>query len=160
MTAQEVLYVPEADKNFTAYMKGDVKIESRDRLKVNTPNIVYTKSNETAEADQLIEFERDNVRGKSFGATVKLGEKRIDLLRDVEIETFESRRVGGVRRSLCQINSVSASFDPDLTVRSLNDNVQDPYRFQIENDRKGCPNGRSRTKAVVYFTADDKAAAV
>ena len=48
MTAASVLYVPEADKNFTAYMKGDVRIDSRDGLKVKTDNITYTKKTETA----------------------------------------------------------------------------------------------------------------
>ncbi|MBK7513531.1 MAG: LPS export ABC transporter periplasmic protein LptC [Chloracidobacterium sp.] len=160
MTAQEVLYVPEADKNFTAYMKGDVKIESRDRLKVNTPNIVYTKSNETAEADQLIEFERDNVRGKSFGATVKLGEKRIDLLRDVEIETFESAELAASGVRYAKINSVSASFDQLNGQITLNDNVKIHIDSRSKTTGKDVRTDVAAQKAVVYFAADDKAAAV
>lgn len=156
MTAQEVLYVPEADKNFTAYMKGDVKIESRDRLKVKTPNIVYTKANETAEADQLIEFERDNVRGRSFGATVNMGQKRVDLLRDVEIETFESAELAASGVRYAKINSVSAAFDQLNEQITLNDDVK------IHVDSKSKTSGHTvRTdvaaqKAVVYFTGEDK----
>ncbi|MBP6003238.1 MAG: LPS export ABC transporter periplasmic protein LptC [Pyrinomonadaceae bacterium] len=124
MTGQQVLYVPEADKNFTVYMKGEVNIESRDRLKVKTPNIVYTKSNETAEADELVEFERDNVRGRAVGATVNMAAKRLDLLKDVEIETFESEELAksGVRYS--KINAVSAAFDQLNNKIDLNTNVK------------------------------------
>ena len=66
MTAQRVLYVPAENKNFTAYMNGDVHIETRDALKIKTNNIVYNRTNETADADELIEFERENVRGWVF----------------------------------------------------------------------------------------------
>ena len=48
MTAEKALYVPEENKNFTAYLAGNVHIETRDALIVNTPRITYTKSNETA----------------------------------------------------------------------------------------------------------------
>ncbi|MBX7055422.1 MAG: LPS export ABC transporter periplasmic protein LptC [Pyrinomonadaceae bacterium] len=158
MTAREVLYVPEADKNFTAYMKGDVKIESRDRLKVKTPNIVYTKANETAEADELVEFERDNVRGRSTGATVNMGQRRVDLLRDVEIETFESAELAASGVRYAKINAVSAAFDQINEQISLNDNVK------IHVDSKSNTSGAAvRTdvaagRAVVYFTGEDKPA--
>ncbi len=158
MTAREVLYIPEADKNFTAYMKGDVKIESRDRLKVRTPNIVYTKANETAEADELVEFERDNVRGRSIGATVNMGQKRVDLLRDVEIETFESAELAASGVRYAKINAVSAAFDQVNEQITLNEKVK------IHVDSKSKTSGSMvRTdvaagKAVVYFTGEDKPA--
>ena len=81
MTANEVLYVPEENKNFTAYMRGNVNIETREALKVKTNNIVYTKSTDTADANELVEFERDSVRGRSHGALVKIAEKKLDCER-------------------------------------------------------------------------------
>ncbi|MEP6946821.1 MAG: LPS export ABC transporter periplasmic protein LptC [Acidobacteriota bacterium] len=111
MTGSKALYIPEENKNFTIYMNGDVVINTRDALKVTTNNIVYTKKNETAEADEAMNFERENVRGKSFGATVKMAEKRIELLKDVEIETFDSPELVKSNVRYAKVNAGSASFD-------------------------------------------------
>ena len=72
MTAESVLHVPEADKNFTAYMKGNVDINARGGLNVKTNNIVYTKATDTADIDEAVTFERAGIRGKSFGASVPM----------------------------------------------------------------------------------------
>ncbi len=85
ITAQKAVYIPEANKNFNAYFAGDVNIETRDSLKVKTAQIYYVKETETAEADAAIEFSRENIAGKSFGAIVKTKEKTLELLKDVEI---------------------------------------------------------------------------
>jgi lipopolysaccharide export system protein LptA len=86
LSAQRALYVPEAERNFTAYLNGDVSIETRDDLKVKTNNIVYTKKTEVAEADESVHFERQNVSGTSVGAKIFAAEKRLQLLRDVNVE--------------------------------------------------------------------------
>ncbi len=83
--AQKAVYVPAENKNFTAYFAGEVSIETRDGLKVKTEQLSYNKETEIANADELIEFSRENVTGKSFGAIVKTKEKTLELLRDVEI---------------------------------------------------------------------------
>jgi len=111
MSAREALYIPEPEKNFTAYMKGDVRIASRDGLSVKTDNITYTKKTELAEAEGLVEFERKNVRGRSTGANVLLRDKKIDLLSDVEIETFESPELAASGVRYAKINSSRASYD-------------------------------------------------
>ena len=85
LTGRDALYVPDEDKNFTAYVKGDVAIDTPQGLKVKTSNIVYTKKTDLAEADELVEFERDTLKGHSVGANVRLADKQIDLLKDVEI---------------------------------------------------------------------------
>ncbi len=69
------------------------------------------KNNETADADEVVEFERDNVRGRSFGATVKIGEKVIELLKDVEIEAFESPELVRSNVRYAKINTGSATID-------------------------------------------------
>ncbi len=85
ITAQKAIYIPEENKNFRAYFAGDVNIETRDSLKVKTEQIYYKKETETAEAEEAIEFSRENISGKSFGAIVKTKEKTLELLKDVEI---------------------------------------------------------------------------
>ncbi len=86
ISAQKAVYVPAENKNFTAYFAGAVNIDTRDQLKVKTEQVTYTRENETASAEEAVEFERANVRGKSFGATVRVKEKLLELLKDVEIE--------------------------------------------------------------------------
>ena len=155
MTAHKVLYVPEENKNFTAYMKGDVQIETRDALKIKTNNIIYNKAGEVADADELVEFERENIRGRSLGATVKMGEKRVDLLKDVEIETFESAELAKSNVRYAKINANSASFDQATNKIDLNENVA------IKIDSKSSSNGNavktdiSSSRASVIFVRDN-----
>ena len=88
MTAEKAIYVPAENKNFTAYLAGDVNIETRDALKIKTEQLTYTKETEAANAEELIEFSRENVSGKSYGAIVKMQEKTLELLKDVEINAY------------------------------------------------------------------------
>lgn len=90
ISAQRAVYIPAANgtKNFTAYFAGNVGIETRDALKVKTEQLSYNKETETAEAEELIEFSRENIAGKSFGAIVKVRDKNLELLKDVEINSF------------------------------------------------------------------------
>jgi LPS export ABC transporter protein LptC len=83
--AQKAVYIPAENKNFTAYFAGDVNVETRDGLRVKTEQLAYNKETEIANADELIEFSRENVMGKSLGAIVKTKEKTLELLSNVEI---------------------------------------------------------------------------
>jgi LPS export ABC transporter protein LptC len=85
VTAQKAIHIPAENKNFTAYFAGAVNIETRDALKIKTEQLTYKKETEVAEAEELIEFSRENVSGKSLGATVNIKNKTLELLRDVEI---------------------------------------------------------------------------
>ena len=49
---------------------GSVKVETKDALKVNTESIAYDQTNEVANTDAPISFERENISGHSTGATV------------------------------------------------------------------------------------------
>lgn len=87
ITSNKAIYVPNAEnsKLFNAQFRGNVNVESRDGLKVKTELLTYDRDKEVAESDELVEFERDNIKGKSFGTIVRIKEKQIELLRDVEI---------------------------------------------------------------------------
>lgn len=86
LSAKKGLYIPEQEKNFTAYLSGSVNIETRDALTVRTNHIVFSKQNDTAEADGPVEFERENIKGSSQAAVVKIADKRIELDRNVQID--------------------------------------------------------------------------
>lgn len=90
VTARKAVYVPAKDgtKNFTAFFSGDINIDTRDALNIKTDQLTYTRENETVEAEEAIEFSRENISGKAYGATVKIKEKTLELLKDVEIDVF------------------------------------------------------------------------
>ncbi len=109
ITAAKAVYVPEAEKNFTAYLAGDVKIDTRDALTVKTAQVTYKKADESATAEEDVEFYRDNISGRSFGAHVKVPQKVIELLRDVEIKRFETADLAGEPTST--VTAGYASYD-------------------------------------------------
>lgn len=87
ITSNRAIYLPNANdsKLFAAQFTGNVDIESKDGLKVKTELITYNRETEIAETPEPVEFERDNVKGKSIGATVNIKERQIELLKEVEI---------------------------------------------------------------------------
>ncbi|HEX6731842.1 MAG TPA: LPS export ABC transporter periplasmic protein LptC, partial [Pyrinomonadaceae bacterium] len=64
---------------------GNVKIETKDKLKVNTEILSFDQNNEIAQTDAPVSFERENVSGKSIGALVAQKTKRLELRKDVEV---------------------------------------------------------------------------
>lgn len=121
ITAAKAVYVPEENKNFTAYFAGNVNIETRDALKVNTEQITYSKADETASADEQVSFERENVRGTSFGALVNVLAKRLELLKDVRIEASESSISADKNVT---IEAGYAAYDQQSEVIELRDGVR------------------------------------
>ena len=109
ITADKAIYVPEENKNFTAYLAGKVNVDTRDGLKVMTDQITYRKFDETATAEESVEFVRENVSGRSYGAVVNVPKKLIELLREVEIRQYESVELSG--EPSATINAGYASYD-------------------------------------------------
>ena len=123
MTGAKALYIPGENRNFTAYLAGSVNIGTRDALKVKTEHIKYTKADDIAEADEAVEFERENVQGKAFGARVHVGEKKLELLKDVEVNTFESPEMAKSNVREANVRSGSAVFDQPNQRLELRDSV-------------------------------------
>ena len=88
ISANRAIYIPAENKNFNAYFTGAVNIETRDGLKVKSEQIGYDKATEIAEAEEVVEFSRENISGKSTGAKVFVKDKRLELLSQVEIDAF------------------------------------------------------------------------
>lgn len=72
-------------KNSIISFLGNVKVDTKDALKVSTESIVYNQTTEIAQSDVAIAFSRDNVSGKSIGAVVDSKAKKLELNKDVEI---------------------------------------------------------------------------
>ncbi len=128
ITAAKAVYVPGENRMFTVYFAGDVAIATRDSLNVRTQQLTYKKENETASADEEVEFDRLNVKGKSFGAVVDITQKRVQLLRDVNIEVAGDEG-SGVGSAI--VRAGSASYD------QMNE------RIDLENNFTANLNGAS-----------------
>lgn len=124
ITAAKAVYVPEENKNFTAYLAHSVKIATRDGLNVKTEQVTYKKSDDTAAADEQVVFERGNVKGRSFGALVDIPGKRLALHRDVFIETLGASAGDPSSVKYASINAGSAVYDQLAEKIELRDSVK------------------------------------
>ena len=155
ITAQKAIYIPAENKNFTAYFAGNVNIETRDNLKVKTEQIFYKKETETAEADEFVEFERQNVTGKSFGAFVNIRDKKLELLKDVEINTFAANPNDELTRSNIQSAKITANYasvDQIAEKIELKDNVFIAIIPNSQNSETSQPTDIKAERAVASFT--------
>lgn len=82
IAANKAIYDP---KTSIITFLGNVKIETKDALKVNTESLVSDLNSEIAQTDAAISFSRENVSGRSNGAVVEAKTKRLQLKKDVEI---------------------------------------------------------------------------
>jgi LPS export ABC transporter protein LptC/lipopolysaccharide transport protein LptA len=82
ITAAKAIYQPTTS---VISFSGNVKIDTKDRLKVSTEALQFDQTAEIAQTDSPVTFERDNVSGKSVGAIVTQKTKRLDLKKDVEL---------------------------------------------------------------------------
>ncbi len=82
VTANKAIY---DQKNSVITFVGNVNLETKDALKVNTESIAYDQNSEVAQTDAGITFTRENVSGRSNGAIVESKNKKLELKKDVEI---------------------------------------------------------------------------
>jgi len=76
--------ISDQNNNVISFL-GNVNVETKDALKVNTEAIVYNQTTEVAQTDVPLTFSRDNISGKATGAMVEAKTKRLELRQDVEI---------------------------------------------------------------------------
>jgi lipopolysaccharide export system protein LptA len=72
-------------KNKVVSFLGNVNVETKEALKLNTESIVYNQETEVATTDVLVTFIRENVSGHATGAVVEGKTKRLELKKEVEI---------------------------------------------------------------------------
>lgn len=82
ISAAHAVYIP--DTNILSF-SGNVRIETKDKLKVGTETLSFDQNSGVAQTDAAVTFERENVNGKSTGAVVDQKAKRLELKKDVEI---------------------------------------------------------------------------
>ena len=64
IAAVRAIYIPDTS---TISFLGNVKVETKDGLRVNTESITFDRNSEIAHTDAFLSFERENVSGKATG---------------------------------------------------------------------------------------------
>ena len=101
------------------YVFGNVRVETKDALKVSTETIAYDQNSEIAQTERPISFDRENVSGHSTGAVVESKTKKLESKKDVEItvapEALKDRERQAVvdRSRPVTIRSAHASFEQE-----------------------------------------------
>jgi lipopolysaccharide export system protein LptA len=106
ISALRAVYIPE--KALISFL-GNVKIETKDALKIDTEALEYNQNSEIAQTGAQISFSRENVSGHSTGAVVDSKRKTLELKKDVEIT---------VAPQLVADSGASASRARPITIRS------------------------------------------
>jgi len=97
ISATRAIYQPETSIiSFT----GNVKIETKDKLKVSTEALSFDQNSEVAQTNSPVAFERENVSGKSVGALVEHKGGKLELKKDVELTIRPSVTKSGASPSL------------------------------------------------------------
>ncbi len=89
---------------------GDVRVETRDRLRVATEAAVYNQFTETARTSAPVNFERENVRGRANSATLFAKQKKLELRGDVAITVEPQALTGNI--------STNSSRSRPVTIRA------------------------------------------
>ena len=81
ISAARAIYQASGVLSFT----GNVKIETKDKLKVNTEALSFDENSGLAQTDSPVAFERENVSGTSTGALLEHKAKRLELKSNVQL---------------------------------------------------------------------------
>ena len=109
ITATRAIYNPAT--SIISFL-GNVKIETKEALKVSSEAFSFDQNKEVAQTDAPVNFERENVSGKSIGAILEQKSKKLELKKDVEITVAPKVEVGPTAKP-------SLSSSP-VTIRSAN----------------------------------------
>lgn len=96
ISAARGIYQPETNiLSFT----GNVKIETKDKLKVGTDALSFDRNSGVAQTDSPVSFERENVSGTSTGAVMEQKSKRLELKKDVQLTIAPTESMKSSSRS-------------------------------------------------------------
>ena len=128
---------------------GNVKIETKDKLKVNTEALSFDQDNGIAQTDSPVAFERDNVSGTSTGAVVEQKAKRLELKNNVQLtiapgQTSASAKASGrarpvlikAARGVFEQQTMQLHFSGGVTVEQEQDALSGDNLVAFINQQK------------------------
>src|SRR5215217_7643842 len=96
ISAARAIYQP--DNNVISF-SGNVKIETKDKLKVGTESLSFDQNSGVAHTDSHVSFERENVSGTSTGAVVEQKSKRLELKNNVQLRIAPGNTTASAKRA-------------------------------------------------------------
>lgn len=162
-------------KNSLITFLGNVKIETKDALKVNTESLSYNQATEIAHTDVPMTFTRENVSGRSTGAVVESKNKKLELKSAVEITVAPEMlkdplaKAGSSRSRPVTIRSAQATFEQasmklsffgSVTVEQERDVMSGDNLFAILNEQKRIQKVELRGNSYLRTMEEGRAAEV
>ena len=108
ISATRAIYQPET--SLISFI-GNVKIETKDKLKVNTEALSFDRNSGIAQTDSPVSFERENVSGTSVGAVVEENSKRLALKSNVQLSVAPQGAQTPKRARPITIKAGSGTFE-------------------------------------------------
>jgi lipopolysaccharide export system protein LptA len=108
ISATRAIYQPTSD---VLSFLGNVKIETKDKLKVNTEALTFDQAKGIAESDSPVSFERENVSGTSTGARLEEKSKRLELKSNVHLIVAPRASSAKSRARPVTIKAAKGTFD-------------------------------------------------
>jgi len=166
ITAARAIYQP--DTNIISFI-GSVKIETKDKLKVNTEALAFDQNSGVAQTGSPISFERENVSGTSIGAVVEQKTKRLELKSNVQL-TVAPAQSGATKRArpvtikaahgAFEQQSMQLAFSGGVTVEQENDILSGDNLTAFLNAQKHLERAEIRNNAYMRVMDPGRAAEV
>ena len=164
ITAARAIYQP--DTNVLSFI-GNVKIETKDKLKVNTEALSFDQNSGIAQTDSPISFERENVSGTSVGAVVEQKSKRLELKNNVQLAVAPSGATKRARpvtikaaHGVFEQNSMQLAFSGGVTVEQENDILSGDNLTAFLNQQKHLERAEIRNNSYMRVMDPGRAAEV
>src|SRR6185503_18312102 len=115
--------IVQPDANVLSFM-GNVKIETKEKLKVNTDALSFDQNSGVAQTDSPVSFERENVSGTSTGAQVEQKTKRLGLRSNVQLTIAPGQAAKSAKRARpVNIKAAQGIFDQQSMVLAFTGGV-------------------------------------
>src|SRR5215211_2448752 len=143
ISAARAIYQP---SNNLVSFEGNVKIETKDKLKVQTEALSFDQNSGIAQTDAAVAFERENVSGTAHGALVEQKLKRLDLKKNVQLTIAPGQTAGATKRArpvmikagrgTFEQQSLHLTFFGGATVEQENDILSGDTIYAFLNQQK------------------------
>jgi LPS export ABC transporter protein LptC len=108
ISATRAIYQPNTD---IVSFVGNVKIETKDQMKVGTEELSFDQNTGVAHTDVFVSFSRENVSGTSMGAVVEHRSKRLELKKDVQLTISPAGAKSQARARPVNIKAAHGTFE-------------------------------------------------
>ncbi len=165
ISATRAIYQP--DTSVISFL-GNVRIETKDKLKVNTEALSFNQESGIAHTDSHTSFERENVSGTSTGAVVEQKTKRLELKNNVQLTIAPDKNAKSrarpvnikAARGTFEQNTLQLAFSGGVTVEQENDLLGGDVLVAVLNAQKHLERAEVRNNSYLRVIDPGRAAEV